>query len=90
MLSAMALTLDDALGGRLELTFTTSSLEAEQGVGLDDRDELPWHRAEGCAAIVRGLGSGPTVAIAGDTPAAFDVAARVADDVVLPPSDPAA
>jgi alkanesulfonate monooxygenase SsuD/methylene tetrahydromethanopterin reductase-like flavin-dependent oxidoreductase (luciferase family) len=91
VLAAMARTLDDALGGRLELSLTAGSHEAEHlALGLDYPDEVAsWHGAEGYAAIVRGLVSGPTVAIVGDTPAAFDVAARVADDVVLPPSDPA-
>ncbi len=90
VLAAMARTLDEALGGRLELSLTAGSHEAEHlGLGLDYPDEVAsWKRAEGYAAIVRGLVSGPRVAIAGDTPVAFDVAARVADDVVLPPSDP--
>jgi alkanesulfonate monooxygenase SsuD/methylene tetrahydromethanopterin reductase-like flavin-dependent oxidoreductase (luciferase family) len=60
--------LDDALGGRLELSFPGGS--------------------EDYVAIVRGMLDGPTLAIAGATAPAFDVAARVADDVVLPPSDP--
>jgi alkanesulfonate monooxygenase SsuD/methylene tetrahydromethanopterin reductase-like flavin-dependent oxidoreductase (luciferase family) len=86
----MATTLDDALGGRLELSLKAGSHEAEHlGLGLDDPEEVAsWDRAEGYAAVVRGLVGGPKVAIAGDTPVAFDVAARVADDVVLPPSDP--
>ena len=67
-LATTALSLDDALGGRLELSFTAGPGEY--------------------VSIVRGLLGRPTLAIVGDTSAAFDVAARVADDVVLPPSDP--
>ena len=90
VLAAMARTLDDALGGRLELSFTAGSNLAEHlALGLDFPDEdAAWHRAEGYAAIVRELPRPPTLAIVGATPAAFDVAARIADDVVLPPSDP--
>ncbi len=75
VLAAMARTLDEALGGRLELSLTAGSHEAEHlGLGLDYPDEVAsWKRAEGYAAIVRGLVSGPRVAIAGDTPVAFDV-----------------
>jgi alkanesulfonate monooxygenase SsuD/methylene tetrahydromethanopterin reductase-like flavin-dependent oxidoreductase (luciferase family) len=90
ILAAMARTLDDALGGRLELSFMAGSNLAEHlALGLDfpDGDEA-WHRAEGCVAVVRDLSRSPTLAIVGHTPAAFDVAARIADDVVLPPSDP--
>lgn len=68
VLAAMARTLDDALGGRLELTFTSE--------------------AEAYVSTVRVLLGGPTLAIAGATAPAFDAAARVADDVVLPPSAP--
>ena len=91
VLAAMARTLDDTLGGRLELSFTAGSNLAEHlALGLDFPDEdAAWHRAEGCAAIVRDLPRSPTLAIVGGTAAAFDVAARIADDVVLPPSDPA-
>ena len=90
VLAAMARTLDDALGGRLELSFTAGSNLAEHlALGLDFPDEeAAWHRAEGYAAIVRDLPRPPTLAIVGATAAAFDVAARIADDVVLPPSDP--
>ena len=90
VLAAMARTLDDALGGRLELSFTAGSNVAEHlALGLDFPDEeAAWHRAEGYAAIVRDLPRPPTLAIVGATAAAFDVAARIADDVVLPPSDP--
>lgn len=90
ILAAMARTLDDALGGRLELSFTAGSHLAEHvALGLDFPDEdAAWHRTEGYAAIVRSLLDHPTLAIAGDTAPAFDVAARIADDVVLSPSDP--
>ena len=90
VLAAMARTLDGAIGGRLELSFTAGSNLAEHlALGLDFPDEdAAWHRAEGCAAIVRELPRPPTLAVVGATPAAFDVAARIADDVVLPPSDP--
>lgn len=90
VLAAMARTLDDALGGRLELSFTAgSNLSEHLALGLDFPDEdAAWHRAEGYAAIVRELPRPPTLAIVGATAAAFDVAARIADDVVLPPSDP--
>jgi alkanesulfonate monooxygenase SsuD/methylene tetrahydromethanopterin reductase-like flavin-dependent oxidoreductase (luciferase family) len=67
-LAATVRSLDDALGGRLELSFTA---------GYDDY-----------VAIVRGLLDRAKLAIVGSTAPAFDVAARVADDVVLPPSDP--
>jgi alkanesulfonate monooxygenase SsuD/methylene tetrahydromethanopterin reductase-like flavin-dependent oxidoreductase (luciferase family) len=89
VLAAMARTLDDALGGRLELSFTAgSNLSEHLALGLDFPDEdAAWHRAEGYAAIVRELPRPPTLAIVGATAAAFDVAARIADDVVLPPSD---
>jgi alkanesulfonate monooxygenase SsuD/methylene tetrahydromethanopterin reductase-like flavin-dependent oxidoreductase (luciferase family) len=92
VLAAMARTLDDALGGRLELSFTAGSHLAEHiALGLDFPDEgAAWHRAEGYAAIVRGLLDRPTLAIAGDSSPAFDVAARIADDVVLSPTDPGA
>ena len=88
--AAMARTLDDALAGRLELSFTAgSSLSEHLALGLDFPDEdAAWHRAEGYAQIIRGLPRPPTLAIVGATAAAFDVAARTADDVVLPPSDP--
>lgn len=66
-LASTAHSLYDALGGRLELSFTAGP--------------------EDYVAIVRRLVGGPTLAIVGDTSGAFDVAARVADDVVLPPSD---
>jgi alkanesulfonate monooxygenase SsuD/methylene tetrahydromethanopterin reductase-like flavin-dependent oxidoreductase (luciferase family) len=71
VMAAMASTLDDALGGRLELSFTAGPDLAEDDV-----------------SAVRRLLDGPTIAIAGATEPAFDVAARLADDVVLPPSDP--
>lgn len=89
VLAAMARTLDDALGGRLELSFTAGSDLAEHlALGLDFPDEdAAWHRAEGYASIVRGMLDRPTLAIVGDTAPAFDVASRIADDVVLPPSD---
>jgi alkanesulfonate monooxygenase SsuD/methylene tetrahydromethanopterin reductase-like flavin-dependent oxidoreductase (luciferase family) len=69
-LAATTHSLDDALGGRLELSFTSGPEEY--------------------VATVRGLLRGPTLAIVGATEPVFDVAARVADDVVLPPSDPGA
>ncbi|MGZ5296635.1 MAG: LLM class flavin-dependent oxidoreductase [Actinomycetota bacterium] len=92
VLAAMARTLDGAIGGRLELTFTAGSRRAEHlALGVDFPDEdAAWHRAEGYASIVRGLLDRPTLAIVGATAPAFDVAARVADDVVLPPADPGA
>jgi alkanesulfonate monooxygenase SsuD/methylene tetrahydromethanopterin reductase-like flavin-dependent oxidoreductase (luciferase family) len=69
-LAATVRELDDALGGRLELSFTAGSGDY--------------------VAIVRGLLDRATLAIAGDAGPAFDVAARVADDVILPASGPGA
>lgn len=69
-LATAAHSMDDALGGRLELSFTAGPEEY--------------------VAIVRELLQWPTLAIVGATEPALDAAARVADDVVLPPSDPGA
>jgi alkanesulfonate monooxygenase SsuD/methylene tetrahydromethanopterin reductase-like flavin-dependent oxidoreductase (luciferase family) len=90
VLAAMARTLGESLGGRCELSFTAGSNPAEHlqlGPDLPDEDAA-WDRAESDLAIVRDLPHPPTLAIVGATPVAFDVAARIADDVVLPPSDP--
>lgn len=69
-LAATVRSLDDALGERLELSFTAGSGDY--------------------VAIVRDLLDRATLAIAGAARPAFDVAARIADDVVLPASDPGA
>lgn len=56
---------------------------------LDGRLELTFKDAsQEYAAIVRGLAGELTLAIEGESEGSFVVAAGVADDVVLPPSDP--
>jgi alkanesulfonate monooxygenase SsuD/methylene tetrahydromethanopterin reductase-like flavin-dependent oxidoreductase (luciferase family) len=72
ILAAMARTLDAQVGGRLEICLSAISSEAE---------------LERYGSIVREPG-GPVLSLETASPFGFDAAARVADDVLLPASNP--
>jgi alkanesulfonate monooxygenase SsuD/methylene tetrahydromethanopterin reductase-like flavin-dependent oxidoreductase (luciferase family) len=110
-LAAMAGTLDAAIGGRLEIGLSAGWVEREHlAFGFDfPEPEVRARRLERYAAILRGLLSGrsvavavageageaelgvaspqpggPTISVEAITPLQLDVAANVADDVVIP------
>lgn len=89
LLAAMAGTLDAAVTGRLEIALTPGSNETEHlGLGLFPQDDAAWRRLERYAAIVRAsLAGGLKLSIGASSALGFAVAAREADDVILPPLD---
>ena len=72
ILASMARALDAQLGGRLEICLSNDS---------------PYAEAERYGSIVREP-DGPVFSLEADSPPGFDAAARVADDVFLPASNP--
>jgi alkanesulfonate monooxygenase SsuD/methylene tetrahydromethanopterin reductase-like flavin-dependent oxidoreductase (luciferase family) len=97
-LAAMAGTLDAAIGGRLELCLSAGSfertIEPEVPALIEYADRLRGLLSEGAAAFgsnthaAPGVASpqpgGPPLSVEARTPNQIDVAARIADDVLLP------
>jgi alkanesulfonate monooxygenase SsuD/methylene tetrahydromethanopterin reductase-like flavin-dependent oxidoreductase (luciferase family) len=84
-LGSKAAALDAAIGGRLELGLSPVHVEAGAGANAADAVDARADRFRAYAGTVRSiLAAGPVLSIEAVAPWQHDVAAAVADDVLLP------